>query len=55
MIRIADGMRKYCGIDLNPFIVKLRNHETAASIDKPMQFVEIPVKKQPFRQGYLFK
>lgn len=39
MRRIAVGMQKYCGIDLNPFLVKLRNHETAASIDEPISTV----------------
>lgn len=48
MRRIADGMRKYCGIDLQPFLVKMygtgksnsvvdhTNNGKARSVDKPI-------------------
>lgn len=39
MRRIAIGMQKYCGIDLNPFLVKLRHSETAASVDRPISTI----------------
>lgn len=39
MRRIADGMRKYCGIDLQPFLVKLYRTGTSNSIDKPISTI----------------
>lgn len=39
MTRIADGMQKYCGIDLNPFLIKLRNNGKSASVDKPIDTI----------------
>ena len=37
MRRIADGMRKYCGIDLQPFLVKMYGTGKSNSIDKPIR------------------
>lgn len=39
MRRIADGMRKYCGVDLQPFLVKLYRTGTSNSIDKPISTI----------------
>ena len=36
MQRIADGMRKYCGIDLQPFLMKIDREVIAKSVDKPI-------------------
>ena len=37
MRRIADGMRKYCGIDLQPFLEKMYGTGKSNSIDKPIR------------------
>lgn len=37
MRRIADGMRKYCGIDLQPFLVKMYGTGKSNNIDKPIR------------------
>ena len=39
MRRISDGMRKYCGIDLQPFLVKSNNNQTVESVDKPISTI----------------
>ena len=39
MQRIADGMRKYCGIDLQPFLVKMYGTSKSNSIDKPISTI----------------
>lgn len=39
MLRIADGMRKYCGIELRPFLVKLYRTGKSNSIDKPISTI----------------
>ena len=39
MLRIADGMRKYCGIDLQPFLVKMYGTGKSNSIDKPISTI----------------
>lgn len=54
LARLADGARKYWGLDLttsdlvklsdpnrtfDPFIVKLRNHETTDSVDRPLSTI----------------
>ena len=36
MRRIADGMMKYCGIDLRPFLMKIDREVVAKSVDKPI-------------------
>ena len=37
--RIAAGAKKYWGIDLKPFIVRLRNNQDVASIDDPISAI----------------
>lgn len=39
MRRIADGMRKYCGVDLQPFLVKMYGTGKSNSIDKPISTI----------------
>lgn len=45
MRRIADGMRKYCGIDLQPFLEKMygtgksNNNQTVESVDGPVSTI----------------
>lgn len=39
MMRIADGMMKYCGIDLHPFLVKMYGTGKSNSIDKPISTI----------------
>ena len=37
--RIAAGAKRYWGIDLKPFIVRLRNNQDVASIDEPISSI----------------
>ena len=37
--RIATGAKRYWGIDLKPFIVRLRNNQDVASIDEPISSI----------------
>lgn len=39
MRRIAAGAKRYWGIDLKPFIVRLRNNQDCASIDEPISSI----------------
>lgn len=39
MQRIADGVRKYCGVDLQPFLVKMYGTSKSNSIDKPISTI----------------
>lgn len=36
LARIAAGMKKFCGIDLQPFLVTLRNHVAPRSMEQPV-------------------
>ena len=39
MRRIADGMMKYCGIDLHPFLIKMYGTGKSNSVDKPISTI----------------
>ena len=55
MRRIADGMRKYCGIDLQPFLVKLYRTGKSNSIDKPISTITAGGEHYALCQPFLVK
>lgn len=55
MLRIADGMRKYCGIDLRPFLVKMYGTGKSNSIDKPISTITAGGEHYALCQPFLVK
>lgn len=55
MLRIADGMRKYCGIDLQPFLVKMYGTGKSNSIDKPISTITAGGEHYALCQAFLVK
>ena len=55
MRRIADGMMKYCGIDLHPFLVKMYGTGKSNSIDKPISTITAGGEHYALCQPFLVK
>ena len=55
MRRIADGMRKYCGVDLQPFLVKMYRTGKSNSIDKPISTITAGGEHYALCQPFLVK
>ena len=55
MRQIADGMRKYCGIDLQPFLVKMYGTGKSNSIDKPISTITVGGEHYALCRPFLVK
>lgn len=55
MLRIADGMRKYCGVDLHPFLVKMYGTGKSNSIEKPISTITAGGEHYALCQPFLVK
>lgn len=55
MQRIADGVRKYCGIDLQPFLIKMYGTSKSNSVDKPIPTITAGGEHYALCQPFLVK